>query len=127
MERGGASEPDLTTFWRQLADCEGDVERLLEVVTRQVADVVGEASVLTVLGEDGQTLQPMAFYHPDSDVVEAMREALSESPYRVGEGVAGVVAAERQAVTLSDLDPGMLTPVCRVRPGDSLRGTRSVR
>ena len=110
MEPGDA-ESGLTTFWRQLADCEGNLERLLEVITHRASTVLGEACVLAVLSESGQTLQPTAFDHPDAEVLEAMREALSDSPYRVGEGVAGLVAAERKAVMLSDLDPAMLTPV----------------
>ncbi|MGZ4707726.1 MAG: diguanylate cyclase domain-containing protein [Acidimicrobiales bacterium] len=107
----GSADADLTEFWRQLSECDGNVQCVLEVVTRRVAEVLGEGSALTVLADDRLTLQPTAFHHPDPEVLKLMHETLSASPYHVGEGVAGAVAADRRAVVLSDLDPDALAPV----------------
>lgn len=94
-----------SSFWSQLVACHGDPQLLVAVITRHAAEVIGEASVLTVVSEDGRTLQPAAVFHEDPQVLELMRGVLAAGPYRVGEGIAGAVAATREPVVLGHLAP----------------------
>jgi diguanylate cyclase (GGDEF)-like protein/PAS domain S-box-containing protein len=102
---------DLSAFWDDLVACGSDVTRLFALITRRVTEIVGDASVLTTLSPDGSQLEPVALHHDDPAVRAFMRHAVAAAPYRVGEGVAGQVAASRQAIVLNDLDPGALDAV----------------
>ena len=47
----------LSSFWDELVATGDDVDRLLELIVRRVAEVVGDASVLATVSEDGETLE----------------------------------------------------------------------
>lgn len=61
--------------------------------------------MLTVLGEGGDELVPRAVVHTDPVVGAAMRAVLGAENVHVGEGVAGMVAADHRSVVLNDLEP----------------------
>ena len=119
-------ELDLTGFWRELTQCERDVPRLLDLIAEHVAVTIGEGAVPTVLEDDGRTLRPVAFHHRDAEVRKEMSETLTRSPYRLGEGVAGGVAASRQPVVLSDAEPEDLEPELW-RPGRAFADRHPIR
>jgi PAS domain S-box-containing protein len=98
----------LSSFWDELVATENDPQQLLELIVRRVAEVVGEASVLTTVSEDGETLEPVAVFHADPEVSEFIRAVLASAPYRLGDGVAGDVAARREPVVLSGIDRDQL-------------------
>ncbi|HEX6422142.1 MAG TPA: ATP-binding protein [Acidimicrobiales bacterium] len=93
----------LASFWDELVAVGTDLDRLLELIARRAAEVVGEASVLTTVSADGETLEPVAVFHPDPDVRGFIRSVLASEPYRIGEGVAGAVAARREPAVVSGL------------------------
>jgi diguanylate cyclase (GGDEF)-like protein/PAS domain S-box-containing protein len=111
---------DLSTFWDDLASCGGDTPRLLDVVARRVAEVLGDACVLTVLADDGQTLEPRAIFHADPEVRDYIRELLGSETYRVGHGVAGTVAADRRPFVIGEVDPALLAPALEPRSREFL-------
>lgn len=94
---------EISSFWDDLVMCHDDLPRLLELIARRVAEIVGEASVLTVLSEDGTTLEPVAAFHPDVNVRAFLQEVLASEPYRMGEGIAGRVAAERKLAVVNGM------------------------
>lgn len=96
---------DLDELWTQLVACHNDVPALLGVVANRVVDLFGDGCVLTVVGADGETLEPRVVVHPDSRIDRAMRAALAEGDSRVGEGIAGTVAADRRSIVLNHLSP----------------------
>jgi PAS domain S-box-containing protein len=98
----------LSSFWDELVSVGDDLGSLFALITRRVTEVVGEASVLTTVSEDGQWLEPGAVFHPDPDVRAFMRAVLASEPYPVGEGVAGAVAARRESAVVSGFHPGQL-------------------
>lgn len=108
---------DLNWFWDELAACAGDLPQLLELVARRVTEVVGEACVLTVVSDDGRSLNPVAVNHVDESTRAEMAGLLKGASIPIGEGTVGMVAADREAVVLSDLDqtdvPRMVTDVTR--------------
>ena len=93
----------LSGFWDELVACHGDLTGLLELVARRAAEVVGEASVLTTLSDEGDELVPVAVHHADPGVSRFIRTVLGAAPYPVGEGLAGTVASRRQRVVMSNI------------------------
>lgn len=98
----------LASFWDELVAVGTDLDQLLELIARRAAEVVGEATVLTTVSEDGETLEPVAVFHPDADVRGFLRSVLASAPYRIGQGVAGMVAARREPAVVSGLDADQL-------------------
>ena len=103
-----------SSFLEDLAECE-DVAQVLAVVARQAATLVGEASVLTIVSEDGSTLQPTEFHHHDPEVVALMRDVLLGVRYAVGDGLAGSVATQGVPVALAHGHPADLED--QIAPG----------
>ncbi len=99
---------ELSSFWDELVAVGADLDRMLELIARRVAEVVGEGSVLTTVSDDGEMLEPVAVYHQDAEVREFMRGVLASAPYRMGDGVAGAVAARREPAVLSNVDRDQL-------------------
>lgn len=99
----------LSSFWDELVAAGDDPDRLLELIVRRAAEVVGEASVLTTVSGDGTTLEPAAVFHGDPDVRAFVREVLASEPYPIGQGVAGSVAARRAPAVLTDIQRGQLS------------------
>lgn len=104
MNDVAAKTHGLSSFWDELVAAGDDLDGLLELIARRAAEVVGEGTVLATVSEDGETLEPAAVYHPDAAVREFMRRVLGAAPYRIGEGVAGAVAARREPAVLSQHD-----------------------
>jgi PAS domain S-box-containing protein len=101
---------DLTSFWDELVATADDPNRLLELIARRVADVVGEASVLTTVSEDGERLEPAAVFHADPEVRDFIRTVLGAAPYLMGQGVAGTVAVRREPTVVARVDPMVVPP-----------------
>ena len=101
---------DLTAFWDDLVAAGEDLNRLLEMIARRVAEVVGEASVLTTVSEDRALLEPAAVFHADPEVREFIRTVLGATPYPLGEGIAGTVAVRREPAVVAKVDPMALPP-----------------
>jgi diguanylate cyclase (GGDEF)-like protein/PAS domain S-box-containing protein len=78
---------------------------VIDAITRYVAEIVGEASVLASLSDEGRMLLPIATFHPDPEVRSFMQEVLASGSFRVGDGIAGKVAATAEPVVLGDLEP----------------------
>jgi diguanylate cyclase (GGDEF)-like protein/PAS domain S-box-containing protein len=109
---------DTGSFWSELAACDGRLSSVLELVARRAVEAVGETSVLSVLSEDGLRLEPAAVDHPDDEIRRSMRELFASAPLTIGEGIAGMVAATREAVVLNDVDPDAMATMssARLRP-----------
>jgi PAS domain S-box-containing protein len=80
-----------------------DYDRLLDVVARRLGEHVGDMCVIRAATEDGEWLESTgAVYHRDPELLEATRELMS-SRQRVGEGVAGRVAATGQPLLIKKI------------------------
>lgn len=96
---------DLDDFWTRLVECHNDVPALLRVIAGRVVDLFGDGCVLTILSPDGQTLRPEVVVHSDPQVEAAMATLLAANASRVGEGLAGTVAADRRPLLLNEVEP----------------------
>lgn len=107
-DRAGGPAPSvaLDDFWTALRDCGRDLPSLLRTIAQRVVDVIGDGCVLTAVTADGAHLRPEVIVHADEEIGSAMRAVLGGDSIRIGEGIAGSVAADRHAVLLNDLEPG---------------------
>jgi diguanylate cyclase (GGDEF)-like protein/PAS domain S-box-containing protein len=92
----------LEAFEAELAACRADQARLLDLVVQRATDLVGEGSILFILGDDGETLEPRAFAAKNPGVVGALGRAAAAGPFRIGDGL---LAQAMRAGTAVMLDP----------------------
>lgn len=78
-------------------------QAVLETIVQKVAALIGDACVLTLASEDGQTLSPVAMSHQDPEALPLMRELLASIPVDVGVGPAGEVVRTGQAVLVAEI------------------------
>jgi diguanylate cyclase (GGDEF)-like protein/PAS domain S-box-containing protein len=83
--------------------CHHELPALLRVIADQVVDLFGDGCVLTIVEPGSTTLVPRAVVHRDPTVEAAMRLVLTREQMRIGEGIAGTVAADRRPILLNDL------------------------
>jgi len=100
QSRPAAGGGPLSSLADDLAACGGDLSLLLQLIVERAASIVGEAAVLTVGSADGAHLEPAVIYDRDPDMKGFMEQFLGSHPTRIGEGIAGQVAAERRAAVL---------------------------
>ena len=96
---------DLDDFWKALVDCHNDLPALLQVIAKRVLEMLGDGCVVTTITADGTALRPSAIVHADPEVAQAMQAVLASQDIRIGDGIAGTVAADRRPVMLNDLPP----------------------
>jgi PAS domain S-box-containing protein len=69
-----------------------DLPALLGLLGERAATTVGDLAAVGLVSEDGEWLEPVALYHPDPEVLVAMRIVFGSARERVGEGlIAGVL------------------------------------
>jgi PAS domain S-box-containing protein len=79
-------------LWKALIACERDPGVVLAEAARLLVDSVGDDVVATRLSERG-ILEPIAFLSNDPATQEAMAGVFATAEFRLGEGLAGEVAA----------------------------------
>ena len=82
---------------RALAEASLSLKPLFEMIAQQIVRVIGDATVLTLLSEDRQTMEVVAIGHADPEGIDFMR-TLFPRPYPVSQGIAGQVVRTGQAV-----------------------------
>mgnify|MGYP001176975972 CR=1 FL=1 len=83
-----------------------DFDATLQSVARHVAELVGDAAVVTLLSDDRRGLQPMAIHDPDPIRLAAARAVFSAAPYPADTGPAGEVVRSGKGVRASVELPG---------------------
>ncbi|MGE5618624.1 MAG: MASE3 domain-containing protein [Sphingomonadaceae bacterium] len=78
-----------------------ELRRLLDLVARRTAEVVGDWCSIYLLDEREKLLRLEAAYHPDEEELKAIRSVLSKRAVRLNEGLVGVVAATGEATLAS--------------------------
>jgi PAS domain S-box-containing protein len=91
-------------LWEKLIGCGPDDERILDVVVRQVVEVLGDEAVATRLSAAG-VLQPLAFHSDDQEGLAQMRALFEASEFRLGQGLAGEVAATGVSLFVAVVPP----------------------
>jgi K+-sensing histidine kinase KdpD len=103
MREGTARLEIVSNAAHEFASASGDVEALLELVSRRIAETIGDACTVRLISDDREWLEPSAsFYHRDPAARHAAG-AFSSERQRVGDGVTGRVAASGDAELIADL------------------------
>jgi len=103
IRRQAARAEALAEISQTFAKASLDYEAVLKTVARRVAEMIGDACVVTLLSEDGQWLNPVAFHHPNPEAENSMRELLASKPYPVNSGIVGRVAQTGQPLLVADM------------------------
>jgi len=83
----------------EFAASSGDTGLLLELLARRLGEVIGEGCAVRLVSDDGVWLEPStSFYHPDPERREFARQLLGTQRQRIGDGLAGRVAATGEPV-----------------------------
>ncbi len=83
-----------------LIEAELDVARVLNTVVLRVSDLYEDACIIRLLSDDKNFLEPVAYHHPDPDVLASMRQAFSTGSDHSEEGISGEVFLTGQAKLL---------------------------
>jgi signal transduction histidine kinase len=94
----------LSSIGHELAAVSGDVDVVLDLATRRIGETVGEGCAIRLISEDGGWLEPTEiFFYPDPTKREQAGTLLATTRQRVGEGIAGRVAASGTALLVPEL------------------------
>ncbi|MFN8036201.1 MAG: PAS domain S-box protein [Acidimicrobiia bacterium] len=95
---------------RSLVGTALDFEAAVDVVAREVTELLGDMCVITELRDDGDTawLEPATAYHRDPARIGLVHALMASDRNRVGEGIAGRVAQNGEAVVIPVVQPGSL-------------------
>ncbi|HEX4450824.1 MAG TPA: ATP-binding protein [Kofleriaceae bacterium] len=105
LREGAARLEIVSNAAHEFASASGDVEALLELVSRRIAETIGNACAVRLIGDDREWLEPStSFYHRDPDARNVARKVLGTERQRVGDGIAGRVAATGHAELVAELD-----------------------
>ncbi len=98
------------------------ISRVSAQVSRQYADSCAVQLI------EGDHLIPLAIHHPDAEAAAAARTLLGSTPYKVGEGISGKVAATGKSLLLATIDTDALIAMTSPEHRDlaARYGTRSI-
>jgi len=114
----------LSTTGHEFAAASGDTDtqRLLGLVARRLGEVIGDGCAVRLISDDGAWLEPSrSFYHRDLASRDLANRVLATERQRVGEGLAGRVAATGEPVLIPRIDTEQLLAATAPQFGAMLR------
>jgi PAS domain S-box-containing protein len=72
---------------RVFAEVSLDLPQVIDTVTRQVAEVIGDYCGIHLIADDGITLEPAASHHADPEALKLAQEILARRPQRLDEPI----------------------------------------
>ncbi|MFO0740722.1 MAG: ATP-binding protein [Labilithrix sp.] len=87
---------------RLFAEATTDLTRLLNLVARHFAELVGDCTNIRLI--EGDLLVPVATYHPDPEINDLLRDYHDQTPLTLGEGISGQVIATGEPYFMPELD-----------------------
>lgn len=105
LERSAARLAIVSHTGQEFAASSADSAAILALTARRLGEILGEGCAVRLISSDGGWLEPTAsFYHPDPALREVAGEVLGSARQRVGDGVAGIVAATGEAILIPEID-----------------------
>lgn len=80
-------------------------QTVLNIVVRQIAELIGDACVIHLLSVDKQWLDPVAYHHPNPEAVALMRQMAASTRQRADEGLSGRVVQTGQPILIPIISP----------------------
>ncbi|MBK9710082.1 MAG: PAS domain S-box protein [Kouleothrix sp.] len=88
-----------------LAETGPRLQPLFDTIARRIAELTGDTSLVATISADGRWLETQAIYDADPARPALPHALTDESPYPVGEGVAGQVAQTGAALLVPVVSP----------------------
>ncbi len=99
----------VSTTAHEFAATSGRSVDLLALVARRLSEIIGDGCAVRLISDDGEWVEPSAaFHHPDPDHSETALRVVGSLRQRVGDGIAGRVAANGTPMLIAELDPAAL-------------------
>ena len=117
----------LSEVFRAFAEVTTDYASLLQTVAQKITDLIGDACVVSLAGEDGAWIEPSAASAHEPAAAELLRMALARRSERDGSGRATSVVRTGKSVLIGDIDPAQLAAQAEPAFADAVRelGIRS--
>jgi PAS domain S-box-containing protein len=96
IRQDAARDRALAAISQVLAETSLDYQALLDTIAGRMVELIGDACIVTLVSDDGQSLRLAAAHHADASVVGFLRARFGGAPQRVGEGAIGRVALTGQ-------------------------------
>ncbi len=81
----------------------------LDQVATAIAETLGGGCTIRLLGQDQQTLEPLAYHHPDPALRQRLGTLAEGTVHRSGQTLTGQVQASGEGFLISELEPGELS------------------
>ena len=105
IHRDAARAKALAEISQALTGAGLDYKGVLDTVARRTAEIIGDASVVCLLSDDGQWLNPAAFHHSNPEASDLMRKVLAAAPVRVDDGLFNRVMQTGQPLLINFTSP----------------------
>ncbi len=89
-----------------LAEAGPDIERVLQIITRRVAEVLGDACILSLLSDDWESLNTVSIHHTDPEGAAFLRSHLVTLSRGANQGLRAQVIQSGEPLLASNLDQG---------------------
>jgi PAS domain S-box-containing protein len=108
LRRNIARAEALAQLSQALAEIESDYQAVVKTIARWVAQTIGDASLIVLLSEEGELINPLAFYHPDPERMRFMAQYLDVGSLPTTEHLIGRVAQQGQPLLIPAVDQKQL-------------------
>ncbi|HEX6304161.1 MAG TPA: diguanylate cyclase [Anaerolineales bacterium] len=98
LQRQTAKAEALAGISKALSAAGLETQATFEVIVEQVADLIGDACMLTLICEDNQWTRVVAVHHRQAEANRLMQHMISSSQKRAGEGASGRVMKTGEAL-----------------------------
>lgn len=101
----------LFTISRLISEIGNDLPQILTTVANYTAEIVGDASVISMLQPPGDRLQIMALHHRNPNARALLRKLLDNSVYNLDEGIVGGVIRSGEPLLIPYINPSQLKSI----------------
>jgi PAS domain S-box-containing protein len=109
IRQNAARAENLAEISRHLAAVGLDLQKVCDIISQSMAELIGDTCVVRLLSEDGRQLNLASIYHPDPAHREQLSTIMRDLPIRVGEGISGKVIKTGRSFFLPATAPHKLT------------------
>ncbi|HEY2516252.1 MAG TPA: GAF domain-containing protein, partial [Polyangiaceae bacterium] len=95
----------LSRLAREFSEVTGDYDRLLELISRRLCEVLGDMCVIRAADERGVMPEAGIVHHRDPEMVAWARALMASRPSAIGQGLPGQVARSGRAVLIPETLP----------------------
>jgi len=75
----------------------------LEVIVRLCAELIGDTCIISLLSDDGDWLEPVAFFSMYSEVSACLKQVLPSIRFKLGRDLGACVASEKQPLLIPQI------------------------